>query len=142
MKTVNIQETGRHAHPGQDRRLPGVVTHPRPQRASDRSRVGIRATWLRGRCRLGHRPVVMPAEGPRLERPSVIVGTGKVSAASGWPVIGVTSVNIQAGGKVVAPGVRLGEGSPRTRRPQANCKAGKCIPKDSTHDLWLFCGIS
>ena len=25
VKTVKIQETGRHAHPGQDRRLPGVV---------------------------------------------------------------------------------------------------------------------
>ena len=47
----------------------------------------------------------------------MIVGTGKVSAGSGWPVVGETSVNIQAGGKVVAPGVRLGEGSPTTRRP-------------------------
>ena len=36
-----------------------VVTHSRPQRASARSRVGIRAIWLRGRHRLGHRLVVL-----------------------------------------------------------------------------------
>ena len=46
MKTVNIQETERHAHPGQDRRLPGVVIHSRPWRDPARSGVGIRATWL------------------------------------------------------------------------------------------------
>ena len=39
---------------------PGVVTHSRLQRVnSARSRVEIRATWLRGRYRLGLRPVVL-----------------------------------------------------------------------------------
>ena len=33
VKAVNIQVNWVAAHPGQDRRLPGVVTHPRPQRA-------------------------------------------------------------------------------------------------------------
>ena len=41
MKTVKIQETGRHAHPGQDRRFAGGVAHPRPQRAPARSGVAI-----------------------------------------------------------------------------------------------------
>ena len=58
-KTVKIQVTGRHAHPGQHGRLPGVVTHRRPQRAPARSKVETRATWLRGRHPLGHRPVVL-----------------------------------------------------------------------------------
>ena len=47
------------AHPEQDRRLPGVVTHPRPQRGTARSRVGTRATSLWGRYRLGHPLVVL-----------------------------------------------------------------------------------
>ena len=51
---VKIQVRWVAAHPGQDRRLLGVVTHSRPERASARSWVGIRATWLRGRYRLGH----------------------------------------------------------------------------------------
>ena len=34
MKTVNIQVKWAAAHPGQDRRLPGVVTHSRLQRAT------------------------------------------------------------------------------------------------------------
>ena len=55
-----FREQGRRAHPGQDRRLPGVATHSRLQQATSAwSRVGIRATWLRGRYRLGHRPVVL-----------------------------------------------------------------------------------
>ena len=49
----------RKEQPGQDRRLPSVVTHSRPQQASAWSRVGIRATWLWGRYRLGHRRVVL-----------------------------------------------------------------------------------
>ena len=41
-KTVKIQVKWAAAHPGQDRRLPGVVTHSRLQRATSvRSRVGI-----------------------------------------------------------------------------------------------------
>ena len=59
MKTVIIQETGRHARLGQDRRLPDVVTHSRPQRAPARSRmaiqvnltdpaVGIAIDWVTG----------------------------------------------------------------------------------------------
>ena len=50
----NGQYAGAGRHPGQDRRLPSVVTHPKPQRASARSWVATRATWLRGRYRLGH----------------------------------------------------------------------------------------
>ena len=38
VKTDNIQWNGRHAHLGQDRRLPGVVTQPRPWRCLPRSR--------------------------------------------------------------------------------------------------------
>ena len=42
--TGKAGENGQHAgagrHPGQDRRLPSVVTHPKPQRASARSWVG------------------------------------------------------------------------------------------------------
>ena len=42
MKTVNIQVKWAAAHPGQDRRLPGVVTHSRLWRATSvRSRVVI-----------------------------------------------------------------------------------------------------
>ena len=43
------------AHPGQDRRLPGVVTHPRPQQASARSTgpgqpgSGVAIDWVTGR---------------------------------------------------------------------------------------------
>ena len=36
MKTVKIQETGRHAHFGQDPQFLDVVTHLRPQRAPAR----------------------------------------------------------------------------------------------------------
>ena len=42
MKTVKIQVKWAAAHPGQDRRLPGVVTHLRLWRATSvRSSVGI-----------------------------------------------------------------------------------------------------
>ena len=42
VKTVNIQVKWAAAHPGQDRRLPSVVTHSRLQWATSvRSRVGI-----------------------------------------------------------------------------------------------------
>ena len=42
MKTVNIKVKWAAAHPGQDRRLPSVVTHSRLQRATSvRSGVGI-----------------------------------------------------------------------------------------------------
>ena len=41
MKTVHIQVKWAAAHPGQDRRLPGVVTHSRPQGATARSGVGV-----------------------------------------------------------------------------------------------------
>ena len=42
MKTVNIQVRWAAVHPGQDRRLPGLVTHSRLwQATSARSRVGI-----------------------------------------------------------------------------------------------------
>ena len=42
VKTVNIEVKWAAAHPGQDRRLPSVVTHSRLQRATSvRSRVGI-----------------------------------------------------------------------------------------------------
>ena len=40
VRTVNIQVKWAAAHPGQDRRLPGVVTHSRPWRAPARSWVG------------------------------------------------------------------------------------------------------
>ena len=41
MRTVKIQVEWAAAHPGQDRQFPGVVTHPRPQRAPARSGVVI-----------------------------------------------------------------------------------------------------
>ena len=41
MKPVKIQVRWAAAHPGQDRRLPGVVTHSRLQRVTARSWVGI-----------------------------------------------------------------------------------------------------
>ena len=55
------------AHPRQDRRLLGVVTHPRPQRAlcGDTSKVVTRQTWLWGRHRLGHQPVVLSCKEAR-----------------------------------------------------------------------------
>ena len=56
MKTVNIQVRWAAAQPGRDRRLPGVVTHSRLQRATSvRSRVGIvledgvAIDWVTGR---------------------------------------------------------------------------------------------
>ena len=55
MKAVKIQETERRAHPGQDRRLLGVMTHPRPERASARSwgpgqpGSGVAVDWVTGR---------------------------------------------------------------------------------------------
>ena len=57
VKTVNIQVLGGSSR--QDRQLPGGVTHPRPERASARSWVETRVTWLGGRFRLGHQPVVL-----------------------------------------------------------------------------------
>ena len=60
--TGKAGENGQHsgnraaAHPGQDRRLPGVVTHSRPQRVPARSSLGTTKV-ARGRYRLGHRLV-------------------------------------------------------------------------------------
>ena len=85
-------------------RFPGVVTHSRPLRATAGSRVGTRTTWpvatdwvtgsYSSAIKAGRRLNVQ--SGPRKGRvnkscghqarawPSVIVGTEKVSAASGW----------------------------------------------------------
>ena len=61
VKKVKIQVRWAAAQPGQDRRLPGVVTHSRLWRATSvRSKGGDRPRRrLRGRYRLGHRPVVL-----------------------------------------------------------------------------------
>ena len=41
VKTLKIQVRWAAAHPGQDRRLPSVMAHSRPLRATARSWVGI-----------------------------------------------------------------------------------------------------
>ena len=102
MKTVNIQVRWAAAHPGQDRRLPGVVTHARPERAPARSWVGTTRRVAPGSLSsgpLGGRTLAMKGDGSvysqayvraRVLRPpgsSVAVrdrGHEKVSAGSGW----------------------------------------------------------
>ena len=45
MKTVNIHLKWAVAHPGQDRRFPGVVTHRRPWRAPAQTGVAIQVDF-------------------------------------------------------------------------------------------------
>ena len=97
MKTVKIQVKWAAAHPGQDRRLPGVVTHSRLQRATSvRSRVGIvledgsgvAIDWVTGRSYSSARRRLNVQSGqrkggkwprpPARALPSVIVDTEKV----------------------------------------------------------------
>ena len=105
LKTVKIQVRWAAAHPGQDRRLPSVATHSRPQRATSvRSWVGtvledgsgVAIDWVTCRSyssarrrldvqsgqRKGRKELPLPARA----LPSVIVGTGKVLREADVPV--------------------------------------------------------
>ena len=105
MKTVKIQVRWAAAHPGQDRRLPGVVTHSRLQRATSvRSRVGIvfKTKTAPGSLSTGSLAGRTPPHGdgsmyslanvragkvlrpPTRALPSVVVDTEKGVAGSGW----------------------------------------------------------
>ena len=101
MKTVNIQVKWAAAHPGQDRRLPGVVTRSWLQRATSvRSRVGIvledgsgvAIDWVTGRSHSSARRRLNVQSGQRKGRKgaaapsSVIVVTEKVMREADGPV--------------------------------------------------------
>ena len=104
VKTVKIHLIWAAAHPGQDRRLPSVVTHSRLQRATSvRSRVGIvleegsgvAIDWVTGRSYSSARRRLNVQSGQRKGRkgaaapfPSVAVrdrGHWKGDAGSLWP---------------------------------------------------------
>ena len=102
MKTVNIQVRRAAAQPGQDRRLPAVVTHSRLKRATSvRSRVGIvledgsgvAIDWVTGRS-YSSAPMYSQANvragkwlrPPPRALPSVIVDTEKVLREADGPV--------------------------------------------------------
>ena len=89
VKTVNIQVKWAAAHPGQDRRHPGVVTHSRLQRATSvRSRVGIvledgsgvAIDWVTGRSYSSARRRLDAQSGQR---------KGRKGAAAPYPSVAV-----------------------------------------------------
>ena len=105
VKTVNIQAKWAAAHPGPDRRLPGVVTHSRLLRATSvRPRVeivledgsGVAVDWVTGRSYSSARRRLNVLSGQRQGRkelrlpiralPSVIVVTEKVMREADGPV--------------------------------------------------------
>ena len=122
MKTVKIQVKWAAAHPLQDRRLLGVVTHSTLQRATSvRSRVGIvledgsgvAIDWVTGRSYSSARRRLNVQSGQRKGRkvccgplfralPSVIVDTEKVLREADGSVELVV-VRPHADGKVFAP---------------------------------------
>ena len=123
MKTVKIQVRWAAAQPGQDRRLQGVATHSRLQRATSvRSRVGIvledgsgvAIDWVTGRSYSSARRRLNVQSGQRKGRkvccgslaralPSVIVDTEKVLREADGSVKLVV-VRPHTDGKVFAPG--------------------------------------
>ena len=123
MKTVNTQETARHAHAGQARRLPGV--------ASARSC----SIWSGGQENPGRGSL---STGSRVARawPPVIVGTEKVLRDAGGPVRRVeTVVKMLDGWKVVAQGCAWMSAvcGPRARRPNAISPSPAIQQSDDTH---------
>ena len=72
MKTVKRQEHRAARSPAQDRRLPGVVTHPNPQRLTHCSTEGGDCSQgrLRDRYRLARGPVVRAARSVERKRAS------------------------------------------------------------------------
>ena len=124
MKTVNIHVKWAAGHPGQDRRLRGVVTHSRLQRATSvRTGVGIvledgsgvAIDWVTGRSYSSARRRLNAQSGQRKGRkgaaappiralPSVIVDTEKVLREADGPVESRSTKKPASGGKVFAPG--------------------------------------
>ena len=88
VKTVNIQVRWAAAQPGQDRRLPSVVTRPRPQRASARSRVGTTKMVAPGSLSTGSPASRTPPDGDGSMYSQANVRVGKCAAAS-YPSVAV-----------------------------------------------------
>ena len=135
MKTVKKQRHRAAAHPGQDRQLPGVVTHSRLQRATSvRSRVGIvfktktavAIDWVTGRSYSSARRRLNVQSGQR---------KGRKGAAA--PKRAVPRPVVRNGWKGVRPGVRLESRSGEPVRSPKNTSGRKSHSKIEADECGL-----